>query len=253
MSPLRIPSEDELVAFADGRLAAEREAEVAAWLQLPENAAAQTRVEDWRAQGPLLRAALDPVLSEPVPASFPGLTERQPKRARWFIPAAAAAAIGIIAGIGGGWAIWGPEPAIAREIADIGLSAHGVFIREVRHPVEVTVDEETHLVNWLSSRLDMPVTPPDLTAEGLTLLGGRLVPDNGKPAAQLMYEDGNGQRYTLLIARTEAPETTALIYAWEPDICAYYWMDGTVGYVFAGPEDRDLVYRLTRAVYDQLS
>lgn len=252
MNAPRPPAEEELVAFADARLPLEREAEIAAWLQLPENAETRARVEEWLGQAPRLHAVLDTILDEPLPPGLLAPLASRPRN-RWFWPIAAAAVVGVLAGIGGGWALWGSAPVAAREIADIGLSAHEVYIREVRHPVEVTADDATHLVTWLSSRLDTQVALPDLSSEGLALLGGRVIPDNGEPAAQLMYEDAAGQRYTLLIARNETPDTTALIYAWEPDICAYYWMDGTVGYVFAGPEDRELVYRLSRVVYDQLS
>lgn len=92
-------------------------------------------------------------------------------------------------GLGGGRVLWSPQPALARELADVGMSAHAVYSREVRHAVEVGVDDEAHLVSWLSNRLDTPIEPPDLSARGLTLLGGRLVPDEGRPAAQLMYKD----------------------------------------------------------------
>jgi anti-sigma factor RsiW len=234
-----IPSpitEADLVAFADSRLDEAREAEVRAWLALAENAEVMARVEQWQAQTALLRGALDPVVDEPVPASL-SVALKPRRRSRWFIPAVAATLAGVLLGLGGGWALWGSNPAAASELADIGISAHEVFANEVRHPVEVGVDDATHLVNWLSK----------------TLLGGRLIPNGGNAAAQLMYEDTSGQRYTLFIARNDEPATTALRYAWVEGVCAYYWMDGELGYVFAGPEDRERVMRLSRLVYDQVS
>ncbi len=222
---------------------------------LPENAGHRRRLGRWRQQTALLHAALDPVAAEPVPARLKRV--RAPVRARmigrWLLPMAAAF-LGIAIGVASGWRIWGgPEPTTARTIAEIGLSAHEVFIREVRHPVEVTVADATHLVNWLSNRLGVPIAPPDLTSNGLTLLGGRVVPNDGEPAAQLMYEDSGGRRFTLFIARTNEEATTAFRYAWAPEVCAYYWMEGTVAYVFAGPDDRDLMLQLSRQVYDQMN
>lgn len=247
----------DLVAYADGRLLPERAAAVEAWLALPENAADRVRIERWRHQDALLRAALDPVLAEPLPAAMRAVLGKAPaaprgRVSRWLATAAVAAALGIAVGIAGSFLLWGSPPAVARGLADVGMSAHAVYSREIRHAVEVGADDEAHLVSWLSNRLDTAITPPDLTARGLTLLGGRLVPDEGRPAAQLMYEDGSGQRYTLFIARTGEPATSGMQYAWVPDICAYYWIDGTVGYVFAGPENRDHVEELSRAVMDQL-
>ena len=50
---------------------------------------------------------------------------------------------------------------------------------------------------------DAPVKAPNLTTDGLKLLGGRLVPSSsGKPAALLMYEGDNGDRFTLLMEPT---------------------------------------------------
>ncbi|MCW5717411.1 MAG: anti-sigma factor [Bauldia sp.] len=259
MSGAVVPvSDEDLAAYADGRLLPERAASVEAWLASPENAADRARLERWRLQDASLRAALDPVLAEPLPAALRAVLgeARPPLRARrsvrWLAPAAVAAGIGIAIGVGGSFALWGAPPAVARGLADSGMSAHAVYSRETRHAVEVGADDEAHLVSWLSNRLDTPISPPDLSAEGLTFLGGRLVPDGGRPAAQLMYEDGAGQRYTLFIARTDEPGTAAMAYAWEPDICAFYWVDGTVGYVFAGPENRRHVEQLSRAVYDQI-
>lgn len=244
-------SEADLIAFADGRLDSERAAEVAEWLRSVDGAGDRARVDAWRTQTALLRSTLDPIMSEPVPETLRDSLRRS-SRPQWLISAMAAAILGVAVGIGGGWALWGPEPAVAREMADIGLSAHEVYIREVRHPVEVTVDDETHLVNWLSNRLDVAITPPDLTDRGLTLLGGRLIPEDGRPAAQLMYEDATGERFTLLIARSSEALTTAFRYAEGRTSGAYYWMAGTVGYVFAGPDDRDLLLALSREVYDQM-
>jgi len=256
--PGRPVGEEDLVAYADGRLLPDRALAVEAWLEMPENAAARVRIERWRRQDASLRAALDPVLVEPVPPAMRAVLGRAPpapvrgRALRWLAPAAVAAAIGIAIGVAGSFVLWGAQPAVARGLADAGMSAHAVYSREIRHAVEVGADDEAHLVSWLSNRLDTPIVPPDLSARGLTLLGGRLVPDEGRPAAQLMYEDGSGQRYTLFIARTGEPATGDMRYAWVPDICAYYWIEGTVGYVFAGPEDRDHVEQLSRAVMDQL-
>lgn len=256
--PVPPVGDEDLAAYADGRLDPSRAAEVETWLALPENGSDRARVERWRRNDAALRAAFEPVLAEPVPAALraalgPSLAVPRPRRRlRWLVPASVAAALGVAIGVGGSFAMWGPEPAVARELADVGMSAHAVYSREVRHAVEVGVDDEAHLVSWLSNRLDTAITPPDLSAKGLTFLGGRLVPDEGRPAAQLMYEDGSGERYTLFIARTDEPATTDMHYAWVPDICAYYWIEGTVGYVFAGPENRTHVEELSRAVMDQL-
>ena len=74
------------------------------------------------------------------------------------------------------------------------LAAHRTFAVEVRHPVEVDAAQEAHLVQWLSKRLGRPLVVPDLSATGYRLMGGRLLPAGSGAAAQLMYENGAGDR-----------------------------------------------------------
>ena len=64
----------------------------------------------------------------------------------------------------------------------------GCFRSRSRHPVEVDATQEAHLVQWLSKRLGHPLVVPDLTKAGFQLIGGRLLPSEGGPAAQFMYQ-----------------------------------------------------------------
>lgn len=247
-TPAPIITEADLLAYVDGRLDPDRESAVAAWLEA--NPEEKRRVESWMGQSDLLRSALDPILDEPVP---PALREPfRTRRMRWFVPSAIAAAL--LIGVGAGLWIRGGVPAerTAQQIASVALSAHDVFIQEVRHPVEVDVSDWDHLVAWLSNRVETEVSPPDLSSEGLALLGGRVIPDSGRPAAMLMYEDAVGERYTLLIARIDSEAVTSFRYAWGEESCAYYWMAGTVAYAFSGPKDRDRMLALSRLVFEQL-
>ncbi|MBU1978649.1 MAG: anti-sigma factor, partial [Gammaproteobacteria bacterium] len=61
--PMQIVNENELQAYADGRLDEKRRAEVAAWLA--NHPAEAGRVEDYRRQNEALHALFDPVLDEP--------------------------------------------------------------------------------------------------------------------------------------------------------------------------------------------
>src|SRR5262249_39957496 len=71
-------TEDELHAYVDGELAADRRGAVEAWLAShPEDAA---RVAEWRAQADAIRARYGMVASEPVSARFD--LDRLPRGAR---------------------------------------------------------------------------------------------------------------------------------------------------------------------------
>ena len=68
-----------LQAYLDGELDPGRAAEIEAWLSAHPEAAA--RVEAWRRNDHLLRAALDPTLDEPIPPALnAALFRRRPLR-----------------------------------------------------------------------------------------------------------------------------------------------------------------------------
>ena len=251
-------TEADLVAFADERFDRSRLGEMEAWLAAhPED---QGKIEAWREQTAMLRAVFDPIAAEPVPATLTAaMAPRVLPRRSWFGPALAAA-IALTIGLGGGWYLgesgWplgAPDGDRGEIVARAGYRAHRLFAAEVRHPVEVRADEEDHLVSWLSKRLDAPLKAPDLTAQGLKLLGGRLLPVDGKPAAQLMYESAKGDRYTLFVTRSEDARPIALHFEEWGDIGCYYWIEGKFGYALNGPKDRARLMAIATSVYDQLS
>jgi len=259
MSERHEVSEEDIQAWADGRLEASRRAEVEAWLAArPEDA---ERAEAHRLLNEQLRAHYDAVLREPVPPSL----ERAARRgARWrsLGLAAAWAALGIALGTMFGWQMRGaqsPAPVAARpetpRIVRGAALAHVTYAPEVRHPVEVGADQEQHLVAWLSKRLGSPLRVPKLDAEGMALVGGRLLPGETGPVAQFMYQCARGRRVTLYV-RTEAPDhhETAFRYARENDVRVFYWIDRTFGYALSSADlDRDELLKLANAAYRQLN
>jgi anti-sigma factor RsiW len=81
-------TEDELHAFVDNELPAERRSDVEAWLAAhPEDA---ERVQSWRAMAEALHARYDAVADEAVPKRLE--IERLVRRPWWRLSAAAASA-----------------------------------------------------------------------------------------------------------------------------------------------------------------
>src|SRR6266849_7197381 len=93
-------TEDELHAYVDNELPAERRGDVEAWLAAhPEDAA---RVQSWRAMAETLHARYDSVADEAVPKRLEiERLVRQPRK--WFYGAVAATLVAFIAGGGVGW------------------------------------------------------------------------------------------------------------------------------------------------------
>lgn len=246
---------DDLNAYVDGELPEARRAEVAAWVAANPDAAGA--VAAYRAQNQALQAAFNPVLQEPVPARL--REAARPKVWRIWARHAAIAALYIAVGVGFGW--FGAQRLIPKpmppEVAGFGeraAVAHAVYAPEVRHPVEVAADEQAHLVAWLSKRLGTPLKAPVLTGAGYELVGGRLLPDSHSPAAQFMYQDGQGKRITVYVRVDDAKNTeTAFRWLKEGNVMVCFWIDGPIGYALAGELDRKEMYRLAKLVYQQLN
>ena len=200
MSGGRSISEAELNAFVDGELAGKEAAEVqAALANAPEDLA---RVAAISALNERLVQHYAKALTEPVPARLAAVAARIPHRR----PRPGVRRLGVLAGLAALLVAAAALGYLTRDLLDRwqqptfvanALGAHSVFVPEVRHPVEVGAGEEAHLVQWLTRRLGVDVRAPELSGQGWTLVGGRLLPDRGQPAAQFMYQDGNGRRLTL--------------------------------------------------------
>ena len=251
-------SEAQLHALADGVLQEEQRAAVDAHLHAhPQDAA---RVDAWREQNRQLRALFDPVLDEAVPSHLMQAASPPAANGAWQRPAmqAAAAIVLLIAGGAGGWLLRGGDSVTASaspiSLARSAAIAHAVYTPEVRHPVEVGVEQEAHLVQWLSKRLGSTLQPPVLSPLGYHLIGGRLLPGDGDgPVAQFMYEEGTGKRLTLYVARERAgKQETAFRYTQEKDLGVFYWIDGQMGYALSARLPKTELGKIADAVYAQL-
>jgi anti-sigma factor RsiW len=251
MTDRQIPvTEDELHAYVDNELPAERCGDVEAWLVAhPEDA---ERVQSWRAMADALHARYDAIADEPVPKRLE--IERLVRRPRrWIYGAIAATLLAFVAGGGVGWLARGAAaaPSTFQNFTVDALDAHRLYVVEVRHPVEVPGSERVHLQQWLTKRCGWDVRAPELDATGLKLVGGRLLPGPTGPASFLMYESASGERFTVYTARAET-ETTQMRYARQDNDGALFWADNGVGYVVSGGSDRERLSQVARLVYDQI-
>src|SRR5580693_7464524 len=250
MSDTKIPvTEDELHAYVDNELPAERRADVEAWLAAnPDDA---VRVHSWRTMAEALHARYDSVADEAVPKRLEiERLVRQPRQ--WMYGAIAATLVAFIAGGSVGWVARGEaaSPSALQNFTEDALDAHRLYVVEVRHPVEVPGNERDHLQQWLTKRCGWDVRAPELTGAGLKLVGGRLLPGPTGPASFLMYESASGERFTVYTARADAT-TTQMRYAKQDNDGALFWADNGVGYVVSGGSDRERRAQVARLVYDQ--
>jgi anti-sigma factor RsiW len=240
---------DELHAYVDGMVPPDRKRAVEAWLAShPEDAA---RVAEWRALADAVRNRYGAVADEPVPARFDIA-----KLTRPHMPWRAIAAAAVLAALAGGIVGWvggaasTPAPASVEAFTAEALSAHQLYVAEVRHPIEVRAAEQ-HLIPWLSKRVGTNLRIPDLKEYSLQLLGGRLLPGPIGPAALFMYESPNGERFTIYCSKSKKLRM-ALRYQSGGDVAAMHWVESEIGYVVSGPDDRDRLAKIAQTAYEQM-
>jgi len=281
-----------LHAYVDGELTPDEIADFERLLaQDPE---AMAEVAALRAQKNALHDRYDPLLTKEPDPRLANLQRSRPLPfgsasrglPRWALAATLLVAAGV--GLGAGWVARGASDessALASREAALPAKAttesrlqafvqtatvsHAIFVPEVRHPVEVPGAEETHLVAWLSKRLDAPLVVPRLADAGWDLLGGRLLPEESGPVAQFMYQDAEGRRLTLAVSKSvigaadkatksaggpsaAAMAQSAFRIADENGSTVFYWLDGDYAYALTGKLKRNEMTALASRVYRQL-
>jgi anti-sigma factor RsiW len=264
--------EDDFQAFVDGQLPPEQRRAVMAYLaSRPDEA---SRMDDYRTLSEALRLAYDEVLYEPLPKRlridhYRGQSSWPGRLSDWIglsrlgpVMRFAGVAVLLVASGGGGWLMserynGAPVETPVMSFTRQAANAHLVFAPDLRHPVEFGADQQDSLLLWLSERLGEALHAPNLQASGFNLVGGRLLPASGQPAAQLMYENPDAARVTLYIrARWATPMNGAqegsVSFASEGAVSMVYWIEGKLAYALIGPMDREQLFSAAKTIQQQL-
>jgi len=249
-------SENDLLAFVDGQLDPARHDAVAAYLA--ENPDKAAEVATWQAQNEAIQALYAPVAGEPVPPDLSvhaiDRSLRNRRASTWRLAAAAVVLLSIGAGLGYGLRFGADTapPPTDRLIA-AAVDAHELFVIQRRHPVEVVASDAPHLTTWLSNSLRRPLVAPDLSNLGYALVGGRLLPGNTGPAAQIMYETADGDRVTLYITpRLPGDQGTDKLTVAD-GLSALYWATDTITCTIVGTLAPDQMQQIAATVFPALA
>ncbi|MBT3306368.1 MAG: anti-sigma factor [Alphaproteobacteria bacterium] len=251
-------TQDDLNAFADGRLSPSEQTRVESWLaEHPDDAAA---VHAYRLQNTRLHEEFDSVLDEDIPpalaAMVSGPSGRQGAPSNSWMRMAASILLLLTGGLGG-WLLHGgvapSEQATPTAFVKQAMGAHRVFVSEVRHPVEVPATQEAHLVGWLSKRLGTKLRAPNLQDAGYSLVGGRLLAEGARPAAQFMFEEKDGQRLTVYVRSFQDAKDTSFRFVSNDGVSAFYWVDKAFAYALIAPTDRARLLDIANTVYGTLN
>ena len=169
---------DALHAYVDGQLTDAQRASVESYLAAHPEAAAL--VAQWSRQNETIGVLFPSMRDEVAPSRLdPRAISEGIRSDRWRLLRNVAASLVLVAAAGSvGWymrgALWQEEPVYERLI-DNAVVAHALYVKEKTHAVEAAADSP-NLMRWLSNRISSPIDAPNLSAQGYTFLGGRLLP-----------------------------------------------------------------------------
>jgi anti-sigma factor RsiW len=236
-----------LVGYVDGELDPETAGRIEA--EMVRDPELRRRVEIFRATSKLIKDAFQSMGDEPVPLALlakvrgagPGSAARRARLRRGVLALAASIAV-LVAGAAGGFY------AGIMEREDVGHATHFHWVEEMVNYYKVYADDDRRLVEiggdrradieaWFSERLHHAMRIPDLSGQGLTFRGGRLVALDGRPATMLVYDGMGGGPVAFCITPVPQAEHMTPAVAQMYGFQVVYWARS--GYVFmvAGAAD----------------
>jgi anti-sigma factor RsiW len=277
-----------LMAYVDGEVDAATAREIEA--AIAADPAVAARVQRLRNSTVLARAAFADALHEPVPERLlavfgataaiapasaaapvagpekivPLARRRTTSPSRTLIGWAMAASVAaLVVGYGAGtWRLTTPEPAglqnasLSDRWLDNIAGYYNVYANSLATKDKLLVDfnaeDVPELEKWFGAKLNRKLAVPNLSTQGFTAQGGRLVIINGKPAAQFLYSSDKSELVELVIAFTDAPYMPAQS-AQRGDVNIVHWRDNGYAYAFAGAIDTSRLQALADRVWRELA
>jgi anti-sigma factor RsiW len=256
----------DLLAYADRRLEDDPARRLAVERYLSQHPEQAERVASFRAQNEALLRAGAPRLEEPVPQRLLDALDRErPATARLTARAAAVAALvavsaagGWLAGTGGSTGDSGAEAFAAGALLDYRQhspgggtstagSAMGAAVEGRPAPTgegsgpavagagvlpandldsQALSQQGLAPTNWLRRRIAVEIEPPDLGAEGFSLVETRRVELSGEAALRLIYRRGDGRRATLYLRPRWKQGANTLGRTERGGLTVLHWLDG---------------------------
>jgi anti-sigma factor RsiW len=245
-------TEADLHAYLDDQLDAARRADVQA--HLAANPPVAERIGAYRRQNELLHELFDGLLAEPVAQRFlrPPATLAASRWSMWRM-AAAVGWLALGAAIGLATMNWRENKSYEAAVLRPALAAYDTYAEDKNRPVEIPADQEPAIRKWLAKRMQVEVAIPKFEAQGLVLLGGRLLPGRERPNCQLMYERADGKRIAVFMTRERGTELQTMSFDKRGATELAYWSTGVFSIVIAGATSAEEMRAIAEAARAQLN
>jgi anti-sigma factor RsiW len=146
--------------------------------------------------------------------------------------------------------LWSPAAPVvpANGLGGAAVAAFRAFVRSGVAPVEFATGDRTEAQEWLTTRLLRPVYLP-AAPSAVSLLGARIAPYPGAPAAFLVY-NSQGRRIGLLVRSLDAPMTRAPELLAADGGNAAIWTRRGQGFALVGDLDAPSLLKIAKDLFD---
>ena len=262
--------EVRLSAYIDGELAESEKSELDALLARDDEARAL--LDKLKSGSAFGNGAFENFLHDPVPLALvrqikqgPGINPKServttaslPRRSARIWPRilAASTALFLLGGAAGfilGSATDFAEPmnqADDRPWIDDIVGSHRIYSRQKEHLVEVPGTQAAEIETWLAASVGVTFAVPDLARKGLSFEGARLLAANGRPVAQLVYRDREGEVFTIcFLKQGDAQQSGEFTETIRGDLGLISWQRESVSFVMIGPSSDPALQDLAETV-----
>ena len=146
--------------------------------------------------------------------------------------------------------VWSPAAPVfpAKGLGGAAVAAFRAFVRPGVAPVDFATGDSDELQEWMTTRLLHPVYLP-ATPLGVSLIGARIAPYPGAPAAFLVYRSQQGL-VGLLIRSLDAPVARAPELLVDDGRNAAVWTWRGQGFALVGDLDAPSLLRIAKDLFD---
>ena len=257
-------TEIDLLAYADGSLAADpqRHAEVEQYLH--DNPEVAVRVDAFARQDKEIRGLYDPVLYEPVPERLRNALVVGPRHLMAHIMRGTVAASVLLATGMTSWylgrisndsAVWQREAVVHSALSSyqrsvegmstgpaVGEEGSGIGAVSLQSPgneqgnntdMSLGLQDGSRSTSWLSGHIALQMRLPDLSAEGFQMAGNQTIPSDNGNAVKISYINDQGQRLVLMLHPRWRTGVSDIQIDERGGVAIASWADGPLAYGLA--------------------
>lgn len=248
------PTAEELNAYLDGALPAERLSRVEAYLAAHPSDAA--RIESYRRQDARLRTTFDPLRPDNPPPELAVLSAKlsrnlnRHRHMRGMMRYAAVLLLCVSAAAAGRWSadiVPGADDSTVLAQSRIAADAYRLVTAQSGQSALDQSATPAELSDWLGSG-ESKVHIPRLQLLGYRQIGGQVLPTGDGPAVQLVYNDEKKGPFSLYVARAPDCLRAKPRYTRDGDLSLMSWCQNRAVFMLIGKLDRTAMLWIADAV-----